>query len=328
MVEKRCRRPRLAAVAFGGMPGAGAQQQGKTYRVGLLGSGSASVHAYRVEALRSGLRDLAYVEGKNTVIEQRWAEGKHDRLSELAAELVHLKVDVLVAGGTPATKAAMQATITIPIVMVGTGEPLQTGLVAGLARPGGNVTGLTQLGAEVASKRLQILKETVPNLSRVAFLWNRSNASHLPYFKELQAAARELKLTVQSIEAQEPHDVERALTDMMRERPDGLIVTADSAHELRQAWIVDFTAKRRLPALYQLREYVEVGGLMSYGASITEQYRRAATYVDKILKGAKPADLPVEQPTTFELVINAKTAKALGLTIPQSLLLRADQVIQ
>ena len=298
------------------------------YRVAFLSSGSAPVQGYRVEALRTGLRDLGYVEGKNAVLEVRWAEGKYDRLPALAAELVRLKVDVLVTGGTAATKAAMQATTTVPIVMVGTGDPLRSGLVASLARPGCNVTGSTQLGADVAAKRLQTLKDTLPNISRVAFLWTPANASHVPYLKELQAAARELKLTIQSVEAREPHDVERALTDMMRERPDALIVSADGGHEFRRAWIVDFTAKRRLPALYQLKEYVEAGGLMSYGASITEEYRRTASYVDKILKGAKPGDLPVEQPTKFELVINVKTAKALGLTIPQSLLLRADKVIE
>jgi ABC-type uncharacterized transport system substrate-binding protein len=268
------------------------------------------------------------LEGRNIVIEYRWGEGKYDRVPDLAAELVRLKVDVIVTGGTPSTQAAMKATTTIPIVMVGTGDPLRSGLVASLSRPGGNVTGLTQMGAEVAGKRLQILKDTVPNVSRVAFVWNRANAAQIPYFNDLQAAARELRLTLQSVEVQEPSEFERAFAEMMRERPDALIVTAEAAHQQRQAWILDFAAKWRLPALYQLKEYVEAGGLISYGASITDQWRRAATYVDKILKGAKPADLPVEQPTKFELVINLKTAKALGLTIPQTLLLRADQIIE
>ena len=288
-----------------------AQQAGKVYRIGFLGAASA-YGQYRVEALRAGLRDLGYLEGKNIVMEYRGAEGKYDRLPDLAAELVRLKVDVIVTGGTQSTQAAMQATTTIPIVMVGTGDPLRSGLVASLARPGGNVTGLTQLGADVAGKRLQLLKATMPNVSRVAFLWNRANASHIPYFNELQAAARGLRLTLQSVEVQEPHEFERAFAGMMRERPDALIVTADGTHQLRQAWIVDFAAKRRLPAMYQLKEYVEVGGLMSYGTSITDQYRRTATYVDKILKGAKPADLPVEQPTKFEFVINLKTSSPFG----------------
>jgi ABC-type uncharacterized transport system substrate-binding protein len=309
-------------------PLAAEAQAGKMYRIAFLATASGQSQAYQVDALRAGLHDLGYLEGKNIVIEYRWAEGKYDRLPDLAAELVRLKVDVIVTGGTQSTQAAMKATTTIPIVMVGTGDPLRSGLVASLARPGGNVTGLTQLGAEVAGKRLQILKDIVPNVSRVAFLWNRANVSHMPYFNELQAAARGLRLTLQSVEVQEPHEFEKAFAGMMRERPDALIVTADGTHQLRQAWIVDFAAKRRLPVMYQLKEYVEAGGLMSYGTSITDIYRHAAIYVDKILKGAKPADLPVEQPTKFDLVINLKTAKALGLTIPQSVLLRADQVIE
>ena len=316
------------AVILGLAPLAAEAQAGKMYRIAFLGAGSAQSEAYEVDALRAGLHDLGYLEGKNIVIEYRWAEGKYDRLPDLAAELVRLKVDVIVTGGTQSTQAAMKATTTIPIVMVGTGDPLRSGLVASLARPGGNVTGSTQLGAEVAGKRLQILKDIVPNVSRVAFLWNRANVSHMPYFNELQAAARGLRLTLQSVEVQEPHEFEKAFAGMMRERPDALIVTADGTHQLRQAWIVDFAAKRRLPVMYQLKEYVEAGGLMSYGTSITDIYRHAAIYVDKILKGAKPADLPVEQPTKFDLVINLKTAKALGLTIPQSVLLRADQVIE
>jgi len=269
-------------------------QHGQAYRIGYLATGSA-FSQQRVEALRAGLRELGYFEGRNVVIEYRWAEGKYDRRPDLAAELVRLKVDVIVTGGTASTQAAMQATTTIPIVMVGTGDPLRTGLVASLAKPGGNVSGLTQLGAEVAGKRLQILKDTVPNVSRVAFLRNRASPAHVPYFNELQAASRGLGLTLQSVEVQEPHEFERAFAGMMRERPDALIVTGDGTHQLRQVWIVDFTAKRRLPALYQVKEYVEAGG---------------------------------EQPSKFELAINLKTAKALGLTIPQTLLLRADEVIQ
>ncbi len=327
-MERRAFLGTLAGALLATPLAAEAQPAAKVYRIAFLGPGSASSQHYRVEALRGGLRDLGYLEGKNIASEYRWAEGRFDRLSGLAAELVRLKVDIIVTGGTASTQAAMRATTTIPIVMVGTGDPLRAGLVASLDRPGGNVTGLTQLGAEVAGKRLQILKDAVPNVARVAFLWNRANASHVTYFEELQGAARGLGLTLQSVEVREPQEVERAFAGMMRERPDALIVTADSAHELRQAWIVDFTAKRRLPAMYQLKEYVAAGGLMSYGTSITDQYRRAATYVDKILKGAKPADLPVEQPTKYEFVINLKTAKALGLTIPPSLLARADEVIQ
>jgi putative ABC transport system substrate-binding protein len=304
------------------------QQSAKLARIGFLGSTSASSFASQVEALWAGLRDLGYVEGKNIVIDFRWTEGKDDRLPELAVELVRLKVDVIVASATPATLAAMQATTTIPIVMVGTGDPLRSGLVASLARPGGNVTGLTQLGAELAGKRLQILKDTVPKLSRVAFLWNPENTGNVSYFKEMQAAARELRLTLQSVEVRALHEFESAFAGMMRERPDALIMTANGVHQLRLAWIVDFAAKRRLPAMYQLKEYVEAGGLMSYGTSLPDLYRRAALYVDKILKGAKPAELPVEQPTKFELTVNLKTAKALGIKIPQSIMVRADNVIE
>jgi putative ABC transport system substrate-binding protein len=304
-----------------------AQPSAKVYRMGWLAGTASTQEKIEMEALRAGLRELGYVEGKNIVIEYRWAEAKYDRLPELAAELVSLRVDVIVTGGTAATQAAMQATTTIPIVMTATGDPLRTGLVASLARPGGNVTGVTQLGAEIAGKRLQILIDTVPNVSRVAFLQNQANASHKPYFHDLQVAARGLGLTLQSVDVQEPGEFEKVFAAMMRERPNALLVTGDFVHRLRKAWIIDFAAKKRLPAMYQLKEYVEAGGLMSYGTSVRDNYRRAATYVDKILKGAKPADLPIEQPTAFELVINLKTAKALGLTIPPSLLARADQVI-
>src|SRR5215470_5872117 len=215
--------------------------------------------------LGAGLRDLGYVEGQNIVIEYRSAEGNYERLRDLAVELVRLKVDVFVTSGTASTQAAMQATTTIPIVMVGTGDPLRSGLVASLDRPGGNVTGLAQLGAELGAKRLQILRDSVPNLSRVAFLRNPANASHLPYFNELQAAAREMRLTMQSVDVQKPQEFERAFAGMMRERPDALIVTADATHELRRDWIVDFAARKQLPAIYQLKDYVGAGGLISYG---------------------------------------------------------------
>jgi putative ABC transport system substrate-binding protein len=299
-----------------------AQQATKIPRVGLLD------YTAFWDPLRQGLRDLGYVEGQNIALEYRRSEGRSERLPDLAAELVRLKVDVIVTAGTPPTQAAMQATTTIPIVMVSIGDPLRTGLVASLARPGGNVTGNTILGAELAGKRLQLLKDILPNFSRVAFLWNPANASQIPHFDEIQAAARVLGLRVQSVEVRDSTEFESAFLKMMRDRPDALIMTADAMHQLHLAWIVDFTAKRRLPAMYQTKEYVEAGGLMSYGASQADLFRRAAVYVDKILKGAKPADLPVEQPSKFELVINLKTAKALGLTIPPSVLGRADHVIE
>jgi putative ABC transport system substrate-binding protein len=299
-----------------------AQPAEKVPRIGLLD------YSPVWEPFRQALRDLGYVEGQNIAIEYRPTEGRQELLREHAAELVRLKVDVIVAAGTPPTQAAMQATTTIPIVMVSTGDPLRTGLVASLARPGGNVTGNTILGAELSGKRLQLLKEMLPNVSRVAFLWNPANASLISHFNEIQAAARALGLTLQSVEVRDPKEFESAFLKMMRDRPDALIMTADTMHRLHLERIVDFAANRRLPAMYQLKAYVEAGGLISYGASQSDLFRRAAVYVDKILKGAKPGDLPVEQPTKFELVINLKTAKALGLTIPPAVLARADEVIQ
>ena len=312
----------LAALLLAAPLAAGAQQAAKVPRIGLLD------YSPVWEPFRQGLRDLGYVEGQNIAIEYRSTEGRQELLREHAAELVRLKVDVIVAAGTPPTQAAMHATTTIPIVMVSTGDPLRTGLVASLARPGGNVTGNTVLGAELAGKRLQLLKDILPNFSRVAFLWNPANASLISHFNEIQAAARALGLTLQSVEVRDPNEFESAFLKMTRDRPDALIMTADPMHQLHLARIVDFTAKRRLPAMYQVKAYVEAGGLMSYGASSSDLYRRAAVYVDKILKGAKPGDLPVERPTKFELVINLKTAKVLGLTVPPSLLLQVDQVIE
>ena len=301
-----------------------AQQPTKIRRVGLLDECA----AFSWEPLRRGLRDLGYVEGQNIAFEYRPSEGRSERLSDLAAELVRLKVDVIVSCGTPATRAAKEATTAIPIVMVGIGDPLRSGLVASFARPGGNITGNTILGPEIGAKRLQLLKEAIPNVSRVAFLWNPANASNAAAFQNAQVGARALGLTLQSVEVSSPNQFESAFAAMTRERPDALVMTADPVHQLHVGRIADFAAKNRLPAMYQLGENVIAGGLMSYGASLPELFRRGALYVDRILKGAKPADLPVEQPTTFELVINLKTAKALGLTIPPSLLLRADQVIQ
>jgi putative ABC transport system substrate-binding protein len=299
-----------------------AQQATKIPRVGLLD------YTAFWDPLRQGLRDLGYVEGQNIALEYRRSEGRSERLPDLAAELVRLKVDVIVTAGTPPTQAAMRATTTIPIIMVSIGDPLRTGLVASLARPGGNVTGNTILGAELAGKRLQLLKDILRNFSRVAFLWNPANASQIPHFDEIQAAARVLGLRVQSVEVRDSTEFESAFLKMMRDRPDALIMTADAMHQLHLAWIVDFTAKRRLPAMYQTKEYVEAGGLMSYGPNRDESFKRIAVYVDKILKGTKPADLPVELPQRFELVINLKVAKQIGLTISPNVLARADKVIR
>jgi putative ABC transport system substrate-binding protein len=273
------------------------------------------------------LRELGYVEGGSIVIEYRFAEGKLERLSDLAAELVRLKVDVLVAaGGTPAASAAKRATTMIPIVMTNIGDPVAVGLVASLARPGWNVTGLSLLGPDTAGKRLELLKEVVPALSRVAVLWNPANPSHALHLKETLAAARALGVQVQSLEARGPEDFETAFK--AARGAGGILALGDPVYRLHRAAIIDLARRNRLPAIYEFRQYVAAGGLMSYGASLNDLYRRAAYYVDRILKGAKPADLPVEQPTKFELVVNMKTAKALGLTIPHSVLIRADQVIQ
>jgi len=276
---------------------------------------------------RQGLRDLGYVEGQNLAIEWRFAKGKLDRLAEAAAELVRLKMDIIVTLGTPATRAAMQATATIPIVML-SGDPLRAGLVASLAQPGGNVTGVSILGPELSGKQLQILREAVPTVAGVAFLWNPTNPVQRLYFEDIQAGVRALGMTLHSVEVSSPNEFTSALTAMMRERPDALIMTGDPMHQLHFGQIIAFAAENRLPLMSNHKEHVLGGALMSYGSSTHENFRRLAFYVDKIVKGTKPGDLPVEQPMKFELVINLKTAKALGLTIPPTLLLQADKVIQ
>ena len=291
-------------------------------RIGLLAD------ATPWEPLRLGLRDLGYVEGKSIALEERSSQGRNDRFSDLASELVRLNVNIIVTWGTPATLAAKQATTTIPIVMASAGDPVRSGLVSSLAHPGGNVRGLTVLGPGLAAKRLELLKEAVPNMSRVAFLWNPANPDQESSFNEIQAGARALGVTLQSVEARDREELEQAFAAMKRGRPSALLMTADSLIQRYIGRIVAFASENRLPAMYQLREAVDGGGLMSYGVSLPDLGRRAAYFVDKILKGAKPSDLPIEQPTKFELVVNLKTAKALGLTIPQSLLQRADQVIE
>ncbi len=308
-----------------------AQQPGKVHRVGILGTTPPtddpdSARFWR--AFLEGLRDHGYVEGQNIIIERRFSEGKQERFPGLAAELVRLKVDLIVAGAAAATRGAKQATTTIPVVAVGVSDPVGLGLVASLARPGGNVTGLATLFPELAAKRLALLKETLPRVSRVAVLWNSANPGNVIILKEVQVAARTLGVTLQSPELRGPDDFEGALAAITKERPEALLVLDDPLFFRYRTAIADFAAKSRLPAMHPFRESVEAGGLLAYSVNLSDMYRRAATYVDKILKGAKPADLPVEQPTKFELVINLKTAKALGLTIPQSVLGRADQVIQ
>jgi putative tryptophan/tyrosine transport system substrate-binding protein len=297
------------------------------WRIGYLGSGSVAGPMNRLEALRAGLRDLGYVEGKNIVIEYRWAEGKYDRLPDLAAELVRLKVDVLVTSGTPGTLAAKQTTATIPIVMAGSGDAVATGLVASLARPGGNITGLTDLGPELVAKQLELLKEVMPRTRRVAVLVNPDNPWNGPVFKAMETTAESLRVELQKVELRLPNEFEGAFSTMTKSHVDAVVVTSDPFFNANVRAIAARAVKTRLPAA-GTKEFAEAGGLMGYGWNFSEMFRRAAYYVDKILKGAKPADLPIERATTFDLVINLKTAKALGLTIPPSLLGRADEVIQ
>jgi putative ABC transport system substrate-binding protein len=306
-----------------------AQQAAKIARIGYLGGQGATPHL--PEAFRQGLRDLGYVEGRNVVIEYRSAEGKFERLPALAAELVALKVDVIVAPGTPGALAAKQATRTLPIVFTTAGDPVTSGLVTNIARPGGNVTGLSGLGPELVGKCLEQLTQAVPGVSRVAALWQPgafSERAEKDMLKEAEVAARALGVSLHFVEARGPADFDRAFSDMTRARAGALTVLPSTMFLIERRRLVDLAAKNRLPTVYPWREFVDAGGLMAYGANLPDLFRRAATYVDKILKGAKPGDLPVEQPTKFELVINLKTAKALGLTIPPSLLLRADEVMQ
>ena len=318
----------LALVGCGAV--AKAQQPKKVPLIGYLSSYDRATESTRSEAIRLALRDLGYIEGKNIAIEYRYAEGKGDRYPELLAELVRLKVDIIVlSGGAPLIQAAKNVTKTIPIVMLGQGvDPVKGGLVESLARPGGNVTGITNLGRQLGGKRLELLKEAVPKLARVAVLYDPAVSGSVLEAKEvLPVEARALGLTVRSWEVRAADDFDRVFAAMGKQRPDGLYVSAGPLMNVNRKRIADFALKSRLP-MYGSREAVDAGALMSYGADEADSYRRVAYYVDRILKGAKPADLPVEQPTKFELVINLKTAKQIGLTIPQSVLYRADKVIK
>jgi len=308
-----------------------AQQPKKVYRIGYLSSQDSAGEAARAEAIRRALREFGYIEGQNIVTEYRYAEGKIDRYSELAAELVRLRVDVIVvSGGDPAIRAAKNATKTIPIVMGGGGSPpVEAGHVESLARPGGNITGITNLGGELGGKRLELLKEAVPKVARVAVLYDPANPASVLAVKELlPAPARALKLTLQHWEVRAAEDFEKVFAAMNKQHPDGLYVPGGPLLLANGKRIGGFALKSRLPSMYFRREFVDAGGLMSYGSDLTDSYRRVAYFVDKILKGAKPADLPVEQPTKFEFVINLKTAKQIGLTIPPDLLARATKIIR
>jgi putative ABC transport system substrate-binding protein len=309
----------------------GAQPTGKVYRIGYLSIGSTSMYTRPLEAFREGLRELGWVEGRNVYIEYRFAEGHADRLPALADELVGLKVDIIVASPTPSAQAARDATRTIPIVGLSLTEPVAIGLVPSLARPGGNITGLTYgVDTEIFGKQLQLLKETIPNLRRVAVLSHpASGGPSFPLRMEsVRRAARSLDLPLQILEVREPGDFEAAFAAMVKERADALLLSGDAMFFVHRVRLAELALKNRLPSMSTQWQWVDAGGLIAYAPSFPDQWRRAATYVDKILRGAKPADLPIEQPTKFELVINLKTAKSLGLTIPQPLLARADEVIR
>ncbi len=306
-----------------------AQEAEKVARIGYLSPNSAEFGQHTLAAFRQGLRERGWVEGQNLLIEDRWADGRADRLPALAAELIRLKVDIIVTTSSSTTWATKDATKGIPIVMAASANALGEGLVTSLAHPGGNITGMTFLaGPEIAGKQLQLLKEVAPAASRVAVLTNPTNRSHAAFARELKVTARSLGAQLQILEASNPDQLDSAFAAMTRERAAAVLVLTDSMFVGQRRRVADLAATSRLPALYSQKEFVDVGGLVSYGPSLLDMFRRAATQVDKILRGAKPGDIPVEQPTKFELVINLKTAKALGLTVPQALLLRADELIQ
>jgi len=305
-----------------------AQQPTKLSRIGFLNAASTSALAGRLDAFRQGLTELGYIEGKNIVVEYRYADAKADRLPALAAELVGAKLDLIVAATTPGVLAVKKASATVPIVFVDISDPVANGLVASLARPGGNITGLTIFGAELSGKRLELLKETAPNVARVALLWNSANPSNELMWKETQAVAHELRVQLISLEVRSSTDFDSALETALREHAQALIAAPEPLINTHLKRIVEFAAKNRLPAMYGAPEVVNAGGLLVYAPSYTDEYRRAAIYVEKILKGAKPGDLPVQQPGKFELLINLKTAKQIGLTIPPNVLARADKVIK
>jgi putative ABC transport system substrate-binding protein len=326
-MKKKITAVALCALLFALCVPVEAQQPVKTPRIGMLVSGSVSSHKSRVDAFRQGLRDLGYVEQKNILIEVRYAEEKRDRIPELTNELVRLKADVIVTGGTETVRAAMRVTNAIPIVAASAGDLVRAGVVASLARPGGNVTGPTLMSPELSGKRLELLKEANPKISHVAVLWN-IGADSGDEVKQTEVAAESLKLKIQSVEVRDPSEFESAYGAMTKQQADAVIIIQNGFILFHHKKILELAVKNRLPSMCELSQYVESGCLMGYGPSLLDSWRRAATYVDKILKGAKPADLPVEQPTKFEFVVNLKTAKQIGLTIPPNVLARADKVIK
>ncbi len=309
------------------VPTTRAQPAGRLHRIGFLGNSTAALEANLVEPFREGLRALGYAEGRDLVIEYRWAEGQYERLQALIAELMAQKVELIVTAGTPATLAVKKATTAVPVVMVAVGDPVGTGIVASLSHPGGNVTGLTSISTEMDGKRLELLREVIPTVSHIAVLWNAGSPLQVLAEQQVQAAARALRMKVLSLGVRTEAEIEAALATMGRERPDALLVLADRLLLHHRTRIMDFAARQRLPGVHAYRELVEAGGLMSFGPSYAEMHRRAAYFVDRILKGAKPADLPVERPAVFELVVNLSAANGPGLTIPQSVLIRATEMI-
>jgi putative tryptophan/tyrosine transport system substrate-binding protein len=305
-----------------------AQQSGRVYRIGVLETAPAASNVANFDALRKGLRELGYFEGQNLVLDYRSADGRPERFPQLAAELLRLNVDLIVTRGTPAVMAAKNATETIPVVMAASGEPVVAGVVAGLARPGGNVTGLSALTSELVAKRLELMRETVPGIRRIAFLQNMENSVAPSQWEEFKTAAPSLGFEAQLLDVREPEHIVGAFDTAIAQRVDAILVGNDTVTLANRRQVVELATKHRMPAMYHAREFVDVGGLMTYSVSFPDLYRRAATFVDKIFKGAKPADLPVEQPTKIELIVNVKAAKAIGLAIPESLLARADEVIE
>ena len=302
--------------------------QSKIPRIGFMGNSTAALEANLVDAFREGLRELGYEEGRNIVIEYRWADGKYDRFPALVAELIAAKVDVIVTAGTPAALAVKKATTTVPLVMVAVGDPVGTGLVPSLARPGGNLTGLSSIAPDLEGKRLQLLREIVPALSHVAMFVNSVNPFHVSSMRQARAAAQAMGIKLQLHDIRKSEDLDDAFAAIRKERPDALLILADRVFLHNRERMVDFTKEQRLPNVNAYKELVEVGGLMSYGPSYEDMHKRAAIYVDKILKGAKPADLPIEQPSKFTFIVNLKAAKALGVTVPSQLLGLADQLIE
>ena len=319
----------LLCITIAMVPAAIAEaQQPKVARIGFLGNSTPELEANLIEPFREGLRELGYVEGKNLAIEWRWAEGKYERFPALIAELIASKVDLIVTAGTPASLAVKKATTTIPLVMIAVGDPVGSGLIASLAHPGGNITGLTSISPELDGKRLELLREVVPNISHVAVMWNPTSPLQVIAEKATRAAAQSMGIKILSLGVKADEQFDHAFATLRKEKPGALLVLADRLFLHNRARIVAFAARRRLPAVYAYRELVDAGGLMSFGPNYAEMHRRAATYVDRIFKGAKAGDLPIEQPTKFHLLINLRAANAIGLAIPQALLVRADELIR